>query len=132
MKAIMTTRSILVIAMAAAATQVAGAASLEVVAYSGVFGEWEWTGTVAEKVAGRAKEYTGPMTLTHVGVCTQEGPETKAGEIRFQLSRFPSEMKATVLVDGVECSFSGRLTDRYTGSMTCPDRPAVPLDVWVK
>jgi len=128
----MTARSLLAMAIAAAATQAAVAASLEVVGYSGGFGEWEWTGTVTEKVSGRTKEFVGPLTLTHTGICTQDGPETKAGEIRFQLSRFPSEMKATVVVDGVECRFSGRLTDRYTGSMTCPDRPAVPLNIWVK
>ncbi|MEJ8847500.1 hypothetical protein [Variovorax rhizosphaerae] len=125
------TARLLLLAMAAVATQAASAA-LELVGYSGGFGEWEWTGKVVERAAGRAKEYSGPVTLTHTGICTQDGPETKAAEIRFQLSRFPSEMKATVVVDGVECRFSGRLTDRYTGSMTCPDRPAVPLSIWVK
>ncbi|MET0541413.1 MAG: hypothetical protein ABWZ88_06620 [Variovorax sp.] len=119
-------------ALAMVACQAAGAASLQLVGYSGGFGEWEWTGTVTERTNGRAKEYVGPLTLTHTGICTQDGPETKAAEIRLQLSRYPSEMKATVVVDGVECTFNGRLKDRYTGSMTCPDRPAVPLNIWVK
>ena len=41
-------------------------------------------------------------------------------------------MKATLLVDGVECTYSGRLSDSYTGTMNCPDRRAVPLRLWLK
>ncbi|MDM0117340.1 hypothetical protein QTI66_35065 [Variovorax sp. J22R133] len=128
----MTLRLLLAAAIAATATQSGAAAPVQLVGYSGVFGEWEWTGIAQEKTTGRSREYAAPLTLVHVGVCTQDGPETKTGEIRFQLSRFPSEMKATISLDGVECTFNGRLSDRYTGSMTCPDRPAVPLSIWVK
>lgn len=114
------------------ATQAWAASALEVVGYAGSRGEWEWSANVKKKVTGRTKEYSGPLTILHVGVCAQEGPETKTGEIRFQLSPFPSEMQATILVDGIECKFNGRLSDRYTGSMTCPDRPALPLNIWLK
>ena len=70
--------------------------------------------------------------MSHVGICTQDGPETKTGQIRLQLSKLPPEMKATIWIDGVECQFSGRLSDRYTGSMTCPDRQSMPLNIWLK
>ena len=81
----------------------------------------------------RLKEFTGPLKITHVGLCTQDGPEVKAGELRFQLSGSSSaQMKATLLIDGVECSYSGRLSDAYSGMMSCPDRRAVPLKIWVK
>jgi len=33
---------------------------------------------------------------------------------------------------GVECSYSGRLSDSYTGTLACRDREAVPLKLWVK
>ena len=36
------------------------------------------------------------------------------------------------MIDGAECSYSGRLTDSYSGMMNCPDKRAVPLKVWVK
>ena len=42
------------------------------------------------------------------------------------------ELRATLLVAGVECAYSGRLSDFYTGTMNCPDRQAVPLKLWLK
>jgi hypothetical protein len=37
-------------------------------------------------IAGQPQEYAGPLTMKHVGLCSQEGPEEKTGEIRFHLS----------------------------------------------
>jgi hypothetical protein len=76
---------LLVIVLIALATR-AQAQSLQVIGYSGKLGEWELSATVAEKVVDRTKEFSGPLTMRHVGICTQDGPEEKAGEIRFQLS----------------------------------------------
>ena len=70
--------------------------------------------------------------MKHIGVCTQDGPEEKTGEMRFQISVRHPDMKATLLVAGVECTYSGKLSDSYTGMMNCPDRRAVPLILWVK
>ncbi len=71
---------ILPIALGLLATP-AHAQSLQVVGYSGYLGEWELTATVTENVSSRAKEYSGPLTMKHVGLCTQDGPEEKMGEI---------------------------------------------------
>jgi hypothetical protein len=108
----------------------AGAESLEVLGYSGVLGEWELTASVTGNDNARA--YSGPLTMTHVGICTVDGPEEKKGEIRFRLSESSSRIQATLLVDGTECSYSARLSDFFTGTMNCPNRPAVPLKLWVK
>ena len=62
----------------------AGAESLEVLGYAGVLGEWELTASVTGNDNTRA--YSGPLTMTHVGICTVDGPEEKKGEIRFRLS----------------------------------------------
>ena len=110
----------------------ASALSLEVFGYAGVLGEWELTATVTENASRRTKDFSGPVTMTHVGLCTQDGPEKKAGEMRLQLSGSRSQLNATILVAGVACSYSGKLSDFYTGMMTCPDRDAVPLKLWVK
>ncbi|MBA3623299.1 MAG: hypothetical protein H0W48_02310 [Methylibium sp.] len=118
--------------MAAMASAAWAGSTLQLVGYSGSLGEWEWSADVTEKGMGRTQEFAGPVTIQHVGVCTQDGLETKTGQIRFQLSKLPSQMKATIWVDGVECQFAGRLSDRYTGSMTCPDRPAMPLNIWLR
>ena len=115
----------------------AGAQSLQIFGYAGVLGEWELIATVTEKTAGRSgSEYHGPLTMTHVGLCTQDGPEQKTGEIRLQISSrlfgTSSSISATVLLDGVECTYSARFSDTYKGLMNCPDRRAVPLTLWLK
>jgi len=110
----------------------AGAQSLQVIGYSGYLGEWELTATVTERISSRTKEYSGPLTMRHIGLCTQDGPEEKTGEMRFQISASSSQLNATFSIAGVECTYSGRLSDSYTGMMNCPNRQAAPLKLWVK
>ncbi len=109
----------------------AGAQSLQLLGYSGFLGEWELTATVTEDAGGRG-EYSGPVTWKHVGICTQEGPEERSGEIHLRTSPSRSRLKASLLVAGVECSYSGQLTDSYSGTLSCPDREPVPLKLWLK
>jgi len=110
----------------------ASAQPLQVTGYSGYLGEWELTATVTETASGPTKEYSGPLTMRHAGLCTQDGPEEKTGEMRLQLSTSSSQLHATFSVAGVECTYRGQLTDSYTGTMACPDRQAVPLKLWVR
>ena len=104
---------------------------LQLVGYSGYLGEWELTATVTEGGSATPKEYSGPLSMKHVGLCTQDGPEEKSGKIRVQM---PSEsrIEATLWVDGVECSYQGILSDFYTGTMDCSGRERVPLKLWIK
>ena len=110
----------------------ASAQSLQIVGYSGYLGEWELTATVTETSSGQIKEYSGPLTMKHVGVCTQDGPEEKTGEMRVRIIASSSQLNATLSVSGAECTYSGRLSGAYTGTMDCPDRQAVPLKLWVR
>jgi hypothetical protein len=110
----------------------AQAESLQVIGYAGVLGEWELTATVTEKARLWSKEFSGPLSMKHVGICTQEGPEEKTGEIHFQISRLSSQLDATLLVEGLACTYSARLSDPTSGLLACPDREAVPLRLWLK
>ena len=110
----------------------AQAKSLQLVGYAGVLGEWELTATVTENARGWTREFSGPLSMKHVGICTQDGPEEKSGEIRFQISALSSRLDATLLVEGVACSYSAGPSDPYSGMMACPDREAVPLKLWLK
>ena len=123
-------RTIFQLAVLGALATPAGAELLEVLGYAGVLGEWELTASVTGN--DNTKAYSGPLTMTHVGICTVDGPEEKKGEIRFRLSELSSRIQATLLVDGTECSYSARLSNFFAGSMNCPNRPAVPLKLWVK
>ncbi|MET0528618.1 MAG: hypothetical protein ABW003_09780 [Microvirga sp.] len=113
---------------------VARADALELVGYVGVLGEWEITASITPTGPPGRNEYGGPLKMRHVGYCTQDGPEERTGEIRVSLAGAAGALRltATLLVNGVECSYSGRQTDAYTGSLKCPDRRAVPLTLWLK
>ena len=122
----------LLLLLAGALAAPAQAQSLQVVGYAGMLGEWELTATVTERPRLWSKEFFGPLSMKHVGICTQDGPEEKTGEIRFQISTLSSQLDATLLVEGVSCTYSARSSDPYSGLMACPDREAVPLKLWVK
>jgi len=111
----------------------ANAEPVEITGYAGVLGEWELTAHLTATASDRANEFAGLFKMRHVGYCTQEGPEEKTGEIRVRLSGpSASRLTAALVVNGVECSFSGRHLDAYTGSLKCPNRRAVPLTLWLK
>lgn len=125
-------RALLLLLLAGAFAAPALAQSLQVVGYAGVLGEWELTATVTENARGWTREFSGPLSMKHVGICTQDGPEEKTGEIRFRISALSSRLDATLLVEGLACSYSAGLSDPYSGMMACPDREAVPLKLWLK
>jgi hypothetical protein len=110
----------------------AGADSLQLVGYSGYLGEWELTAALTEDGSTTPKGYSGPLSMKHVGLCTQDGPEEKSGKIRVQMVPSGSRIKATLWVDGVECGYQGVLSDFYNGTMDCSGRERVPLKLWIK
>jgi hypothetical protein len=104
----------------------------QLLGYAGVLGEWELTATVNEKKHWWSKEFSGPLSMKHVGICTRDGPEERTGEISFQISTYSSRLDAKLLVEGVECTYSARLSEPTSGIMTCPDREAIPLKLWLR
>jgi hypothetical protein len=122
----------LVIAFSVILTPLVYAQSLTVTGQAGYLGEWELTANVAQAPETEKKAYVGPLVLRHAGLCTQDGPEEKTGEIRLQLSGSGSRVTATLSFDGTACSFKGVKEDAYNGTMSCPDRRDVPLLLWLK
>ena len=106
--------------------------SLQINGYAGHLGEWELTATLSKKAPARTRELSGALNMKHIGLCNQDGPEEKAGEMRLRQSLFSARIEASLLIDGVECIYSGIMSDAYTGMMVCPDRRAVPLTLWAK
>jgi hypothetical protein len=124
-------KPVLLIMLCAMATP-ADAQSLQVVGYAGVLGEWELTATVTTTDSRRTGEFSGPLTMRHTGLCTQDGPEEKTGDLRLQMSPASSRLTATLRIAGTACSYNGKLSGSYSGMMICPDRPAVPLMLLVR
>jgi len=106
------------------------AQSLEVVGYAGALGEWEVTATMTPRSSWWTKEFAGPLTMRHVGICTQSGPEEKTGELRLQLSA--SRLSGTLAVAGDVCSLSAHLSDAYKGVLTCGGGRTTPLTLWLR
>lgn len=102
----------------------------EVTGISGNAGEWEVTARLTR--VGETRELAGPMRMTHVGWCTQAGPQERSGELRIRLARLSSTIEARVVVEGQECSYSGTLTDAYEGRLACPDRKPVQMLLWIR
>ena len=103
--------------------------TLQILGQAGLLGEWELTANVT--ASGAQKQFSGPLVMKHVGLCTVDDPEQKTGEIQLQLFG-SSRIKATLLVDGVACSYAGRKSDSYSGLLHCPERRDVPLRMWLK
>ena len=106
------------------------AQSLEVMGYAGVLGEWEVSASMTPRSSWWTKEFSGPLTLRHVGLCTQSGPEEKTGELRLQL--WASRLSGTLTVAGDACTLSARLSDAYKGVLTCIGGRTTPLTLWLK
>jgi hypothetical protein len=123
-------RTAMQLAVLGALATPAGAETREVIGYAGVLGEWELTANVTGDDS--TKVLAGPLTMTHVGICTVDGPEEKKGEIRLQISQPASRLSATLVLDGVACTYSGQLSDFYSGTMNCPARAPLPLKIWLK
>ena len=104
--------------------------SYELTGYSGHIGEWELTATLAR--TGTTRTYAGPLKMTHVGWCSQDGPEVKTGDVHLEQGWLTSSIEVKIRIDGVECVYKGRLSDAYTGIMSCPDRRPVPLTLWLR
>jgi hypothetical protein len=107
--------------------------AMELLGQAGVLGEWELTGNLTEGGPGTHKEFSGPLKMKHVGICIQDGPEERAGEIRLQLAGLSeSRMTAELVLDGARCTYSARKTHAYEGTLSCLGRAPVPLLVWLK
>lgn len=106
---------------------------MELLGQAGVLGEWELTGNLVHSGSVARKEFSGPLTMKHVGICAPDGPEERTGEIRLHLiGRSESRLTAKLVLDGVPCTYSARKTDAYEGTMICTGRTGVPLLIWLR
>lgn len=106
--------------------------AMEILGQAGVLGEWELTGHLAESAPGAPRQFSGPLKMRHVGICTQDGPEERAGEIRLQFAGADAQVTAELVLDGAPCTYSARKTHNYEGTLSCAGRAPVPLLVWLK
>ena len=96
---------------------------------SGYLSEWELKAEVnaARGPHGR-EEFSGPVKLRHIGVCSPNGAVEKSGIIRFHISKslWSSQIQATLVIDGAQCTYNAKLSGDASGFMECPGA-SVPL-----
>jgi hypothetical protein len=109
---------------------VAATAAAEPYAASGQVGylqEWELKANLAKTVSGSKIEYSGPVTLRHVGLCSANGVEEKSGNIRLTMSRAPAAAAGTLALEGDSCRIVANQAPFYSGLLTCRNGQGVPI-----
>jgi hypothetical protein len=127
-------KTLLLVLLLSAVASPVHAQSLRVTGETGYLSEWEVSGNVTQSISGRVREFTGPLIMKHVGLCSQAGPEEKVAEIKLQLAKssLGPHFHATMTMDGSKCTFSGKFSDTYSGLMDCADAKGVPITLWLK
>ena len=125
---------VITIAVVVAAAGPAQARSLRVAGTAGYLSEWELNAKVTQTASGAVKEFSGPLTLKHVGLCSHNGPQEKSGEIKIQISESGplSQIRATLLYEDARCTYSGQLSESSSGFMQCSNAEGVPVTLSVK
>jgi hypothetical protein len=98
------------------------AQSLRVTGTAGYLAEWELNGELTQRASGGVKEFSGPLVLKHVGLCSHDGPQETSSEIRVQIlqSGSSSQIQTQLLYEGTWCTYRGQLADSSThGFMAC-------------
>jgi hypothetical protein len=109
---------------------VAATAGAEPYAASGQVGylqEWELKANLAKTVSGSKIEYSGPVTLRHVGLCSANGVEEKSGNMRLTMSRAPAAAEGTLALEGDSCRIVANQAPSYSGLLTCRNGQGVPI-----
>ena len=114
------------------ALPLARAESLQIHGTTGYAGEYELSGSVTEQNVNGKEEFSRPLTVKHVGLCTHDGPKETIGEIRFELAKSSSQATATLDFDGSKCTYTGLFPESYHGFMDCGRAGNVPLRIWTK
>jgi hypothetical protein len=114
------------------ALPLARAEPLQIHGTTGYAGEYELSGRVTEQDMNGKKEFSGPLTVKHVGLCTHDGPKETVGEIQFELAKSSSQATATLDFAGSKCTYTGLFSESYHGFMDCGRAGSVPLRIWTK
>jgi hypothetical protein len=125
---------LLAIGLLTAGVAQAQAGSLRLEGHAGYLSEWELNGEVTAAPAAGREQFSGPLTLKHVGLCSANGPEERSGTIEFYISKsaWSSEIHATLSINGARCSYNGSPSGSSAGFMDCSDGNGIPLTLLLK
>ncbi len=121
MRALLSVLSVCATASAALAQSYAASGQV------GYLAEWELKASLAKTVTGGKVEYSGPLTLRHVGLCSANGVEEKSGAMRLTVSRWTAGIEGTLDMDGDSCRIVASQSRAYSGLLSCRNAQGVPI-----
>jgi hypothetical protein len=91
----------------------------------GYLQEWEIKGNLARITTRSGADYSGPVTLRHVGLCSANGIEEKPGVVQLKVSS--SRLEGTLAMDDDSCKIVASASPSYTGLLSCRNGQGVPI-----
>jgi hypothetical protein len=104
---------------------------LQLYGKTGYLGEYELSGTVSEQIPYGRREFSGPLVIKHVGLCTHTGPRETTSPIKLEIEG-SSHVTATLVLERAQCTYRGVLMESNDGFMDCADQTSLPLRLWTK
>jgi hypothetical protein len=93
----------------------------------GYLQEWEMKGSLARTATHFSTNYTGPVTLRHVGLCSINGVEEKSGTLEVKVSSWTSNVEGTLALPDDECHIAASASQNYSGLLNCRNGQGIPI-----
>ena len=125
------------LAVLLSAASAASAQSLSASGVAGYLSEWQLSATLAPTPT--TGEFTGPLNIKHVGLCTHDGPDEITTQIDLRIidvkawfAKAKTEIKASFVMNGSACTLTGSFSGTYRGSMDCANTRGIPVEISMK
>jgi len=93
----------------------------------GYLQEWEIKGSLAKTTTRAGADYSGPVTLRHVGLCSANGIEQKSGVVQLRVSR--SRLEGTLAMEDDSCRIDASVSQPFAGLLNCRNGQGVPINL---
>jgi hypothetical protein len=124
-------RALALVLLMAALVNPAGAQNLDLRGKFGYLSEYEFFATVSPLPSRAQHRLSGALTVKHVGLCTHSGPSESQGEITLDFIDAKTQIQATLVFDGRQCRFKGRIAESNVGELSCSG-DTVPFSIWFR
>jgi len=93
----------------------------------GYLQEWDMKASLTKTVTNAGADYSGPITLRHVGLCSANGVEEKSGVLELKIPARSSGAEGTLVMADDNCRVIVSAAHGYSGSLNCKDGQGVPI-----